>query len=146
MGRIPHRESIAKAGGIRRSGRAFVIQIVEYNHSTAGSPVLRVGEVGSIEQIENLQPKLQTVLLTQLKTPCRADIQGGEAGANKGIAAQRTQMSFVLQCKGREIKVAVRSAQHRIVIGPRHQVGPVAFADAVVGDVKRHVDCKRIAA
>ncbi len=43
--------------------------VVEDDHSTAGSPVLRVREVGSIKKIENLQTELQPVVLSQGHTP-----------------------------------------------------------------------------
>ena len=73
------------------------LSVVEDDHSTAGSPVLRVREVGSIEKIENLQPELQTVLLRQGDGPRQADIEGGETGSDHGIATQRPQAPSGLQ-------------------------------------------------
>ncbi len=68
-------------------------EVVEDDHASPGSPVLRVREVGSIEKIENLQPKLQSVLLRYGDGPRQADIERGETWSDHGIATQRPQAS-----------------------------------------------------
>ncbi len=78
-------------GGCISDGDAA--EVVEDDHSSPGSPVWRVRDVGSVEKIENLQPKLQSVLLRSGDGSRQADIERGETGSDHGIATQRPQAS-----------------------------------------------------